>query len=125
MCIKSLFRPFTQSLENDGTVRKGDGSGIRRFENDSFNGDMQPMQPVQNTTTANRSNTSKIASGKSMQVNLKDDIRLIESITVRGYEEIIRSDKKTMIYLIDYILKGQQFSTKRSYSEFINLRKDV
>ena len=99
---------------------RGNGSGIRRFDNDSFSGDTQPV-----STNVHRTNTSKMASGKSMQVNLKDDIRLIESIVVRGYEEIIRADKKTMTYLIDYVLKGQQFTTKRSYSEFINLRKEV
>lgn len=104
----------------DSEAAYKNGSGIRRFDNDSFNGDMQPVSGA-----VQRGNPSKMASGKSMQVSLREDIRLIESIVVRGYEEIIRSDKKTMTYLIDYVLKGQQFSTKRSYSEFVGLRKDV
>lgn len=72
-----------------------------------------------------KKNTSKMLASSSMHVNLKEDVKLIESIEVKTFEEIRRFDKPTIIYTINYVIKGQQFSTKRSYSEFVELRQEV
>lgn len=59
------------------------------------------------------------------QVKLRDDIQLIESIDVTGYEDIIRNNKDTTVYIIEFVIKGKRLGTKRSYSEFEALRKNV
>ena len=58
-------------------------------------------------------------------MNLKHDIGYIQNTHVSGHEEIIRDTKLTTVYIIDYHIKGLQFVTKRSYSEFEALRKNV
>jgi len=61
----------------------------------------------------------------SAQVRLREDIHLIESIDVTDYEDIIRLNKETTVYIIEFVIKGKRMGTKRSYSEFEALRKNV
>lgn len=95
---------------------------VRRFEG-SFNSDNSEEE--RRNKRGDKKNASKLLMGSSMTVNLKEDIRLIESIECKGFEEVRRFDKPTIVYTINYVIKGQQFSTKRSYSEFIELRQEV
>ena len=96
----------------------------RRFEG-SFNSDNSAEGDDRRKRLGEKKTASKLLTGPSMQVNLKEDIRLIESVEVKTFEEIRRFDKPTIVYTINYVIKGQQFSTKRSYSEFIELREEV
>jgi hypothetical protein len=50
---------------------------------------------------------------------------LIDSIDVIGHEEIVRLDKKTIVFIVEFTIKDQKFQTKRSYNEFKNLHKDI
>ena len=59
------------------------------------------------------------------ELHLAEDVRNIENIEVKNYEEIIRNDKKTTVYTIEYIIRGYTFKTKRSYSEFEALKLHV
>jgi len=59
------------------------------------------------------------------QVKLREDIHLIESIDVTGFEDIIRLNKETTVYIIEFVIKGKRLGTKRSYSEFEALRKNI
>ncbi len=63
--------------------------------------------------------------GGPSNVNLKQDIGLIQDVNVTDSEEIIRDTKLTTVYVIEYHIRGLQFMTKRSYSEFEALRKNV
>lgn len=65
------------------------------------------------------------ASSQPAQINLKEDVQNIEDIQIITFEEIMRNDKPTVLYVIVYHIKGQKFVTKRSYSEFDNLYKEV
>jgi hypothetical protein len=56
---------------------------------------------------------------------LKNDVGNIESIEVVGVEEIIRFDKKTSAYQIEFYINKERFFTKRSYNEFKSLYKDI
>jgi len=101
----SLFRPFEETVEgNPNRVSRRDGS--LRENNDSGYAARESL-------------------GGSSNVNLRQDIGFIQNPSVTGYEDIIRDTKLTTVYLIEYQIKGLQFATKRSYSEFEALRKNI
>ena len=56
---------------------------------------------------------------------MKNEVGNIESIEVVGVEEIIRLDKKTIVYQIEFYIRKERFLTKRSYNEFKNLYKEI
>jgi hypothetical protein len=49
----------------------------------------------------------------------------IDKVQISGFEEVIRFDKKTIVYVIEYYIRGIKFITKRSYSEFVFLNKEI
>ena len=65
------------------------------------------------------------ASNSSTQYNLREEIVNIENISVTKNEETIRFDKPTVVYVIEYYIRGHRFVSKRSYSEFLYLYKEV
>jgi hypothetical protein len=42
-------------------------------------------------------------------VDIKNDIEQIESIDVIDHDEIVRSDKRSIVFIIDFQIKGQRF----------------
>jgi len=72
-----------------------------------------------------KGNTTWRASNTSVQFDLRDEINNIDSIGVIRHEDTMRFDKPTIVYIIEYYIKGHRFITKRSYSEFLYLYKEV
>lgn len=65
------------------------------------------------------------ASNSSAQYNLREEITNIENIAVTHHEETIRFDKATVVYVIEYYIRGHKFTSRRSYSEFLYLYKEI
>jgi len=61
----------------------------------------------------------------NVPTTLRVDVAAIESIEITGSEEIIRFDKKTIVYTIEYYIRGQHCWTRRSYSEFAYLVSEI
>lgn len=49
----------------------------------------------------------------------------IENIAVVGHEDTMRFDKQTILYKIEFYIRGQKVVTKRSNSEFRYLYSEV
>jgi hypothetical protein len=62
---------------------------------------------------------------KRITVNLKDNMDNLSKIDVIKFEEIMRDNKKTTVFVIEYWINGIQLSTKRSFSEFAQFYKDL
>jgi hypothetical protein len=58
-------------------------------------------------------------------VDIKNDINSIESIDVTAFKEVIRDDKPTMVYVIEFFIKKQNFEAERSYNEFKSIYDEV
>ena len=72
-----------------------------------------------------REGTSWKTSNLSQQIDLREEVGNIESIAVVKSEDTMRFDKETILYVIEYYIRGKKFATKRSYSEFLHLWKEV
>lgn len=55
----------------------------------------------------------------NQEINIKRDIESIQTINVNNHREITREgDKSTVVYLVEFTVKGKSQSTERSYNEF-------
>jgi len=100
----SFFRPFEETVEGPGN-RPSRREGSIRENNEVY--------------------SVRDHLGGPSNVNLKQDIGFIQDVNVTDSEEIIRDTKLTTVYVIEYHIRGLQFMTKRSYSEFEALRKNI
>jgi len=55
----------------------------------------------------------------------QENINRIEKIDVLRWEEVMRANKNTTVYVIELWISGQLLSTKRSFSEFTILHKEL
>lgn len=103
------FKPFESDPSLDG----------RQERNRRLSSGPQGSRPSTTSTTNWR------ASNTSVQINLKDEINNVDLISVINFEDTMRFDKQTILYIIEYYIKGHRFITKRSYSEFLYLWKEI
>jgi len=114
------FRPFP--VEGDGRRL----SGISRQSGAILNRESQLNEARERPSQGfAKASSSWRASNSSTQYNLREEITNIENISVTHHEETIRFDKPTVVYVIEYFIRGHKFTSRRSYSEFLYLFKEL
>ena len=71
--------------------------------------------------------SSRLSDASQIQGNglVKPDANEITDIKIVEDEEATRNNKRTTIYVIEYYIDGQRYITKRSYSEFRYMYKQI
>lgn len=117
---------FEPLLANDDLAQRHTGNRSTRKTN-SFARE-SPEQKEISVHIENKSPEIRLSNQPAQQpaqIDLKEEIQNIEDIHVIKTEDVMRGDKLKTLYVIVYHIRGQKFVTKRSYSEFDNLYKEI